>query len=301
MPDEKPGPLAQAVDANIPKALISRVKMEYALGIYTKSGEENAEAKEMERIAESLRDDGFEITATDILRWKKTSAPDGIGWDDQREGWGGKITDGQMIPFPVDGEENALRGVLGQAQHMMAIAGQSMRNVDLFTADGTKIDHLFTASGVEVPVGGLRPQHFGQVKDAVKTAAEIIASASKRLKELQEGIADRRMIVMQVAKEIFASLNLSYEQQERLKDMMVTGEITDKVGGSMKEDHHGGEIPELGPADADVAAEGDEEESDFKHALSEAEAEWDGNVGGVEDDEEEEEDEGETEDAGNDG
>ena len=292
MPEEKAGPLAQAVDANVPKGLIARVKMQYAMGIYMKSGEDNAEANEIERIAESLREEGIEVAAVDVLRWKNTSAPDGVGWDDLREGWGGKITDGQMVPFPVDGEEDALRRVLGQAEHLMAVASQSLRDVDLFTADKTKVDYLYTAGGVEVPVGGLRPQHFGQVKDGVKTAADIIAAASKRLKELQEGIADRQLIVMQVAKEIFGKLTLSFEQQEQVKEMMVTGQITDKVGGSMKEERHGGEIPELGPEDADVAAEADEEESDFDRALKAADDEWDGDVSGEEDDEEGE-DEGE--------
>ena len=276
MAEKKAGPLAKAVDANVPPALIARAKMLYAHGVFRPSEADDTGEKELASIAKALQDDGYEVTDEDVIRWRNNSAPDGIAWNDLRNAWSGRVASGEMVPFPVDGEEDALRRVLGNVEHMMAIASRAMRDIELFDADGNAVDFLFTKEGVAVPMRGLRPGKFVEVKDSIKVASEIIASTTKRLNELQEGIADRQQVVAEVAKEILDKLNLSFEQQERLREMMISGEITTKVGGSTKAPEHGGDIPELGPGDVDVAAEPDEGETDFDRELREAEAVFDG-------------------------
>ncbi len=265
------GPMAKAIEP-VHDDVIRKSRLIYANGLFASSDDSTTREEECVRISEWLVSYGYSVGAADVLRWRETGAPDGILWDDVREGSDGIIR-GETYPFGKNGEEEVLRRSVAVAENLLAVSSAALRYTELYDAQGEHVEWLYTAQHTKVPVGGLRPTNMRDVISGLKTADGMLQTASKRLTDLQEGITDRDKMVSEIATEIMLSINPTYEQLESFKLMVTTGKIT--VNRRPLEAAHGeisAAAENLEPIDA---TEDGNTENDFEERMAQARAEAD--------------------------
>lgn len=217
------GPMAKIIDRRFPEGTIVRARFQYLMGTF--GGEDVSREEELDRIAHWLAQQGYLLGPEDVRRWHSLRAPDGVDWDVLRESWDGRIVSGRAYPFPDDAEEDLCRRILAEAVHIMSICTASLRYTDLYDEDGNPVKQLYTSEGVAVPVGGLKPKNFADVKSAWQVASELAQQQVDRLKKILEGDVAREKMVAQVAAEVLTAINPTPEQLASLREMIETGRV----------------------------------------------------------------------------
>jgi hypothetical protein len=217
------GPMAKIIDGRFPEGTIVRARFQYLMGTF--GGEDVPREEELDRIAHWLAQQGYLLGPEDVRRWHSLRAPDGVDWDVLRESWDGRIVSGRAYPFPDDAEEDLSRRILAEAVHIMGLCMASLRYTDLYDEDGNPVKQLFTAEGVAVPVGGLKPKTFADVKSAWQVASDMAQQQVDRLKKILEGDVEREKIVAQVAAEVLTAIQPTPDQMASLREMIETGKV----------------------------------------------------------------------------
>lgn len=217
------GPMAKVIDKRFPEGVIVRARFQYLMGTF--GGDEVSREEELTRIAEWLAKQGYLLGPVDVIRWCETRAPDGIDWNALRETWDGRIVSGRSYPFPDDAEEDLSRRILAEAVHIMGICMASLRYMDLYDEDGQPVKQLYTSEGTAVPVSGLKPKNFADVKSAWQVASDMAQQQVDRLKQILEGDQRKEQIVAEIAAEVLAAIRPTPDQVASLREMIETGKV----------------------------------------------------------------------------
>ncbi len=172
---------------------------------------------ELGRVASHLRDRGWEGEDEEVVGWYERGEPDGVSWDGLRERWDGGLA---RLEFGESGGYDVNARVLAMAEVLMGVGMNSLRNVELYDAAGTRVEVLYTRGGVPVEVGGLRPGSFREAAQVMLGAAKVAQDSSAALEKLVGAEDERKRMLAGVAMAVLERLELSEEQREALVGML---------------------------------------------------------------------------------